>query len=247
MDRVDLGEAEARGIMVTNTPLANTVAVAEHTLGMILSLVRRIPLSDRLVKVGRWAEARFVGSLLSKMTVGIIGFGNIGTKVAKRLNAFEARIISYDPYAPLERFEELGVEHVEMEDLLRKSDVITIHLPLTKYTHHIVGQEEFKLMKRGVLFVNTSRGAIVDEKALSTGLRDGRIAGAALDVFGIEPLSSNDVLLGLNNVILTPHVAGSTGESLRRMAETAARDIARVLNNERPIHEYRRELLSYPI
>jgi D-3-phosphoglycerate dehydrogenase len=247
MDRVDLEEAEARGIVVTNTPLANTVAVAEHTMGLILSLIRRIPLSDQLVREGRWGEARFVGSLLSKMTVGILGFGNIGTKVAKRLNAFETRILSYDPYVPLERFEELGVESVELETLLRESDIITIHLPLTKHTCHIIGDKEIKMMKSGVLIVNTSRGAVLDERVLSVGLREGWISGAALDVFETEPFSLDNPLLGSKNVVLTPHVAGSTGESLRRMAETAAKDIVRVLKGERPLHEYQRELLPYPV
>ncbi len=247
MDRVDLEEAEARRIVVTNTPLANTVAVTEHAMGLILSLIRRIPSSDHLVREGRWGEARFVGSLLSKMTVGILGFGNIGTKVAKRLNAFETRILSYDPYVPLERFEELGVESVELETLLSESDIITIHLPLTKYTWHIIGDKEIKMMKRGVSIVNTSRGAVLDERALSVGLRDRWISGAALDVFETEPLGLDNPLLGQKNVVLTPHVAGSTDESLRRMAETAARDIVRVLNGKKPIHEYRRELLPYPV
>lgn len=247
IDRVDLEEAEARRIVVTNTPLANTVAVAEHTMGLILSLIRRIPLSDHLVREGRWGEARFVGCLLSKMTVGILGFGNIGTKVAKRLSAFETRILSYDPYVPLERFEELGVESVELETLLRESDVLTLHLPLTKYTWHIIGDKEIKMMKRGVLIVNTSRGAVIDESALSDGLHEEWVSGAALDVFETEPFSLDNPLLSANNVIFTPHIAGSTEESLRRMAETAAKDIARVLNGERPIHEYRRELLSYPL
>lgn len=247
MDRVDLEEAEARGIVVTNTPLANTVAVTEHTMGLILSLIRRIPSSDRLVKEGRWGEARFVGNLLSKMTVGILGFGNIGTKVAKRLNAFETRILSYDPYVPLERFEELGVTSVELETLIRESDVLTIHLPLTKYTRHIIGDNEIKMMKRGVSIVNTSRGAVLDERALSVGLHDGWISGAALDVFETEPLGLDNPLLGQKNVVLTPHIAGSTDESLRRMAETAAKDIVRVLNDENPLHEYRRELLPYPV
>ena len=181
------------------------------------------------------------------MTTGIIGLGNIGTKVAKRLRSFETRIIAYDPYVPAERFEELGVESVDLENLLKTSDVVTIHLPLTRFTKHLIKEEQLKKMKKNAHIVNTSRGPVIDEKALYVALRDKWIASAALDVFEEEPLPQNSPLLKLENIILTPHVAGSTDEANRRMAETNAKDIARVLKGEKPVHEYRRELLPYPV
>jgi D-3-phosphoglycerate dehydrogenase len=247
VDRVDLEAAEKRGIVVTNTPLANTVAVAEHTFGLILSLIRRIPSSDRLIREGGWKRARLRGKLLMNMTAGIIGLGNIGTKVAKRLRAFEAKVLAYDPYVPLERFEEAGVRSVDLEYLLKESDIVTLHVPLTKFTKHMIGEAELRMMRKEAFIVNTSRGGIIDEEALSLALSDGRISGAALDVFEEEPLKRESPLIQFNNVILTPHAAGSTDESLKRMAETAARDIARVLQGKKPLHQYRRDLLSYPV
>jgi D-3-phosphoglycerate dehydrogenase len=247
VDRVDIEEALKRGIMVTNTPLANTAAVAEHALALILGLIKKIPTSDRLVKEGKWTQAHSENKQLMNMTTGIIGLGNIGTKVAKRLRSFETRIIAYDPYVPAERFEELGVESVNLENLLKTSDVVTIHLPLTRFTKHLIKEEQLKKMKTNAHIVNTSRGPVIDEKALYIALRDKWIASAALDVFEEEPLPQNSPLLKLENIILTPHVAGSTDEANRRMAETNAKDIARVLKGEKPVHEYRRELLPYPV
>jgi len=247
VDRVDLEVAEKRGIIVTNTPLANTATVAEHTIGLILSLIRKIPASDRLMREGRWRGDQPVRKQLMKMTVGIIGFGNIGTKVAKRLKPFEGRILAYDPYVPLERFEELGVESVELDSLLRESDMVTIHVPLTRFTKHMIGMKELRTMKKEAFVVNTSRGSVIDEKALCLALQEKWISGAALDVFEEEPLASDSPLLNLDNVILTPHIAGSADETLKRMAETAAGDIARVFRGEKPVHEYRRELLPYPV
>jgi len=247
VDRVDLEAAEKRGIVVTNTPLANTAAVAEHTVGLILSSVRKIPASDRLMRQGRWKEAQFVFKELMDMTVGIIGFGNIGAKVAKRLGSFEAKIISYDPYVPLERFEEFGVKRTDFETLLSESDIITVHVPLTRFTRHMISEKELKLMKREAFIVNTSRGAVIDERALCAALCNKQIAGASLDVYEEEPLAQSSPLLEMENVVLTPHVAGTTEESLKRTAETAARDIAKVLAGEKPIYEYRKELLPYPV
>ncbi len=247
MDRVDLETAEQRGILVTNTPLANIVAVAEHTITLILSLIGKVPTLDRLVRERRWEESRFMRRQLMNMTVGILGFGNVGTGVAKRLKAFETKVVSYDPYVPLERFEELGVKPVDLETLLRQSDLITIHVPLTRYTRHMIGERELRMMKKEAFIVNTSRGAVIEESALCQALQDKWVSGSALDVFEEEPLDPDNPLLGLDNTVLTPHVAGSAKESVKRMAETAARDIRRVLNDEKPLHEYRRDLLPYPV
>ena len=247
VDRVDCEEAEKRGIVVTNTPLANTTAVAEHTLALIMCLIKKILPSDRLIREGRWREAQLRPKQLFSMTVGIIGLGNIGTKVAKRLSSFEARVIAYDPYAPLDRFEELGVKPVDLETLLKESEVVTIHLPLTRFTKHIIKEPELRMMLEEASIVNTSRGPVIDERALITALRSRWISGAALDVFEEEPPSQENPLLRMQNVILTPHVAGGTNEAKRRMAETAARDIAQVLSGQRPVHEYRKDLLPYPV
>jgi len=247
VDRVDCEEAEKRGVIVTNTPLANTTAVAEHALGLIMCLIKKIPASDLLIREGRWREPQLKPKQLIGMTVGIIGLGNIGTKVARRLSCFEARVIAYDPYAPPDRFEELGVKPVDMETLLRESEVVTIHLPLTRFTKHIIKEKELKMMRKEASIVNTSRGPVIDERALIDALRNGWISFAALDVLEEEPPNQDNPLLHMPNVILTPHVAGDTDEATRRMAETTARDIARVLSGQRPVHEYRKELLPYPV
>lgn len=247
VDRVDLDETSRRAIVVTNTPLANVVAVAEHTMGLILSMIKKIPASDQLIRKERWRETEFTFKQLMSMTVGIIGFGNVGTRVARRLRSFEAEILSYDPYVALEKFEEFGVEPVDLETLLKNSEIVTVHVPLTRYTKHMIGERELKMMKEEACIVNTSRGSIIDERALIVALQEKRIAGAALDVFEEEPPDRGSPLLRLDNVVMTPHVAGATGESLKRMAETAAKDIARVLSGERAVHEYRKELLPYPV
>ena len=246
VDRVDLDEARKRGIVVTSTPLANVASVAEYAVGVMISLIRDIPACDRTIKEKRWRRAKYESKQILGKTVGIVGLGNIGSRVAKRLSCFEANIIAYDPYVPAERFEELGVKPVSLHVLMSEADIVTIHVPLTKLTHHMIKEKELGMMRPEAYIINTSRGAVIDEKALITALQDNMISGAALDVFEEEPLDPDNQLLSMQNVILTPHIAGMTAESDRRTAETAAKDILRVLNGEKALYEYRSELLPYP-
>jgi len=246
VDNVDIDAATRRGIVVTSAPLSNLVSVAEFTLGLIISLTRRIPTISELTKDGEWVQARSIepGVELSGKILGIIGLGNIGIKVAEKARAFEMRILAFDPYISKERAEEFGAKLVDMETLLRESDVITLHVPLTPETRHMISEREFRLMKKTAILINASRGGVVDETSLYRALKEGWIAGAALDVMEKEPLSPDNPLLTLDNVIITPHVAGSTKESLVRMATTPAEDIVRFLQGKAPRFPVNVEFLS---
>lgn len=237
LDYVDIEAATKKGIVVTRTPLANSTSVAEFAMTLILLLARKIPMTLRLMEVGKWAEARSIESKmeLSEKTLGIIGLGNVGAKVARRAKAFEMRILAFDPYVSKEKTEEVGAQLVDLRTLLKESDVVTIHAALTQEVWHMIGEEELRMMRKGAVLINTSRGAAVNEKALYRALKDKWIAGAALDVLEKEPASLDNPLLTLDNVIITPHIAGTTEESLVRMATTAAEDIVRFLKGQTPI------------
>lgn len=236
VDNVDIDAVTRRGIIVTRAPLSNLASVAEYTLGLIISLIRKIPTISELTKAGEWVQARSIepGVELSGKILGIIGLGNIGIKVAERAKAFEMRTLAFDPYISKERAEEFGAKLVDMETLLRESDVMTLHVPLTPETRRMIGEREFRIMKKTAILINTSRGGVVDGTVLYRALKEGWIAGAALDVMEKEPPSPDNPLLTLDNVIITPHIAGSTKESLVRMATTPAEDIVRVLQGKAP-------------
>jgi len=240
VDNVDLKVATDRGVVVTYTPSINVDSVAEHTFGLILALVRKIPAASVSTKAGKWEGLRFVGTELVGKTIGIIGLGNIGLGVAKRAKAFGMRVIYYD----IELKRNVDVTYVPLDQLLKESDVISIHAALTPEARGMIGAKELALMKKGSFLVNAARGGIVDEKELIKALAEGRIAGAALDVLEMEPPDSNNPLFKMDNVIVTPHIAAYTLEAIRRMDLTVAEDIMKVLRGKKPKHIANPEVLK---
>jgi len=235
-DHVDLRAAEELGKMVFNTPSALTDTVAEMTMALVLAMMRRVVSADKAVRAGQWKRkySDLVGSELSGKTVGIIGLGRIGTAVARRLKPFETEIIYFDAIGRPEVEAELGLKRVELDDLLRRSDVITLHIPFTPQTRHLISKRELNIMKDGALLVNTARGRIIDQPALIDALRTGKVAGAALDVFEEEPLDPSNPLAAMDNVILTPHLGASSREAMRRMAVQVAQGVIDVSKNRTP-------------
>ncbi len=213
LDNVDLESATQKGIIVMNTPAGNTISTCEHTMSMILALSRNIPQANASTKKGEWKRSKFMGIELSGKILGIVGFGRIGKEVAKRALSFGMKVIVYDPFLSREIAEEMGIEVVELQGLLEHSDFITVHTPLTDETKHMISTKEFAIMKKGVRIINCARGGIIDETALGSAIKDGRVSAAALDVFEKEPLSADSELLKLDNVIITPHLGASTEEA----------------------------------
>jgi D-3-phosphoglycerate dehydrogenase len=235
VDHIDVDFAEKRQIQIVRTPAALTDTVAEFTIGLMLALLRKIPMADAAVRKGEWDKkySDLVGTDLMEKTVGIIGLGLIGSAVAKRLKAFGVNLVYYKRSRNFELEKKLGIKYAPLEQLLAASDIISIHVPLTAETRHMISHEEFSQMKRGVYVVNTSRGAVMDEEALCNALLSGRVAGAALDVFKSEPIDRDSPLIGLDNVILTPHLAASSKEALRRMSVAVVEEVIRILLHER--------------
>ena len=213
LDNVDLEAATQKGIIVMNTPGGNTISTAEHTMSMILALSRNIPQANASTKKGEWKRSKFMGVELYNKTLGIIGFGRIGREVARRASSFGMKVLAYDPFLSREVAESLGAQVVELKELLPACDYITVHTPLTEETKHIISDAEFALMKNGVRLINCARGGIIDEAALVKAIKEGKVAGAALDVFENEPLTPENELLKLDNTILTPHLGASTEEA----------------------------------
>jgi phosphoglycerate dehydrogenase-like enzyme len=242
-NNVSISTATAKGIPVIGAPGRNTNAVAELTLALILSQARRIVTADRLLKndfmVDDYSDFAQMykttkGFELNGRTVGIIGLGKIGYEVAKRLLAFGAEIIVHDPYAPKERLKEANAKDVSLEELLRNSDIVSVHCPPTDETKGMLGAEQFKMMKQTAIFINTARASITDEYALREALKSGTIAGAGLDVFSMEPVDCDNEFLELENVIVTPHIGGNTVDTVERQSMMIARDITAILNGGRP-------------
>jgi phosphoglycerate dehydrogenase-like enzyme len=237
-DRLDLKLLRELGIPVANNGGANSWAVADHAVLAMLTLYRRLLQADPAVRAGRW-QAPIDGMNTFEMAnkvVGIMGFGNIGQKVAKRVQAFDARVQYYDKFPlPPGREQELNAKGVTLEELFRTSDIISCHAPLTKETHHVVGARYLSLMKPTAIIVNTSRGEVVDEAALYEALSRKRIAGAGLDVFEQEPVNPDNPLLKLENVVVSPHTAGTTWDTWFRRADFAYKNFQRVWNGEPPL------------
>jgi D-3-phosphoglycerate dehydrogenase len=224
LDNVDRAAATKKGIVVMNTPGGNTITTAEHTIALMVSLARMIPQATISMKSGKWEKKKFMGVELYNKTLGIIGIGNIGSQVAKRMQAFSMSVIAYDPFLSEEKAETMGVEKVSLEDLFRRSDFITIHTPLTPETKYLINKDTIKIMKPGVRMINCARGGIICEKDLYDALMEGKVAGAALDVFEKEP-PGNNLLLALDNVITTPHLGASTKEAQENVAIAVAEQI----------------------
>jgi D-3-phosphoglycerate dehydrogenase len=213
LDNVDLAAATQKGIIVMNTPGGNTISTAEHTMSMILALSRNIAQANASTKKGEWKRSKFMGVELYGKTLGIIGLGRIGKEVAKRALSFGMKILAYDPFLSREAAESVGVEIAELKELLQKSDYITVHTPLTDDTKHLISKEQISMMKKGVRLINCARGGIIDEQALASAVKEGQVAGAAIDVFEKEPLSAESELLKVDNIVITPHLGASTEEA----------------------------------
>ncbi len=228
VDNIDTEAATRRGIIVANAPEGNTLAATEHTMAMMLSLARNIPQATASLKKGEWKRSRFMGVELNDKILGIVGFGRIGIEVSKRARAMQMKCIAYDPFISKERAANLGVELVPLDELFRRADVITVHTPLIKETRHVINEKSIATMKDGVRMINCARGGIIDEKALADGIASGKIAGAALDVFETEP-PTDSPLLGLDRVIVTPHLGASTVEAQKNVAVSVANQCISVL------------------
>jgi D-3-phosphoglycerate dehydrogenase len=218
LDNVDVEACTARGILVINAPTANIMSATEHTMAMLLALCRNIPEAHASVKRGEWTRSKFMGVELSGKTLGIIGLGRIGTRVAARARAFEMRAIAYDPYIPPTVFEKAGAERVTLDDLLARADVITVHTPLSDETRGMLGAEQIAKMKDSVLALNIARGGIWNERALADALASGKVAGAAIDVYVSEPPAKDHPLVNAKNIVLSPHIGANTIEAQDRVA-----------------------------
>lgn len=231
VDNIDVETATQRGIVVVNAPGGNTTSTAEHTIGLIFAVARKIPQAYQSMKEKKWDRKKFTGMELRGKTVGVIGLGRIGYEVAKRCKALDMNVIAYDPYIPAERAQKIGVRLVDFETLLRESDIITIHVPKTKETTGLIDEREIELMKDGVIIINTARGGIIKEEALIKALMKGKIGGVGLDVYEQEPPNFDSPLFRFENVVTTPHIAASTKEAQISVGKIIAEDIVSFAKN----------------
>jgi D-3-phosphoglycerate dehydrogenase len=225
VDNVDIPAATAKGVIVMNTPFGNSITTAEHAIAMMFALAREIPAADASTQAGKWEKNRFMGVEITAKTLGIIGCGNIGSIVAERGIGLRMRVIAFDPFLSPERAADIGVEKVELDELLARADFITLHVPLTDKTKNVLSKENLERTKKGVRIINCARGGLVDEAALREALDSGHVAGAAFDVFAEEPATQN-VLFGHPNVICTPHLGASTNEAQENVALQVAEQMA---------------------
>lgn len=234
VERVDVDAATRLGILVTNAAGANAVSVAELTMALAVALLRGFVRGDAEIRAGRWAAARVTGSELAGHRLGIIGVGHVGSRVAARARAFEMDVIGCDPAYSNEELATRGVRALPFEDVVATADLVTLHVPLDTTTHHLFDASVLARMRHGAYLLNLCRGGVVDEAALVVALREGRLAGAALDVREVEPPTTADEMAALDCVIQTPHIGGSTIDATRRMAQMCARDVAAVLMGQPP-------------
>src|SRR5256885_1310656 len=225
VDNVDIPAATARGVIVMNTPFGNSITTAEHAIAMMFALAREIRRADASTQAGKWEKNRFMGVEITGKTLGIIGCGNIGSIVADRALGLRMKVIAFDPFLSLERAKDIGVEKVDLDDLLKRADFITLHAPLTDKTRNIIDAAELAKMKKGVRIINCARGGLVDEQALVAAMDSKHVAGAAFDVFVEEPATSN-VLFGHPNVICTPHLGAATTEAQENVALQVAEQMS---------------------
>ncbi|MFC7371929.1 phosphoglycerate dehydrogenase [Fictibacillus iocasae] len=228
VDNIDVQAATRKGIIVINAPGANTIAAAEHTMAMMLALSRNVPQAHQLTSSGEWNRTAFQGVELYKKTIGIVGMGKIGTEVAKRCKSFEMNILGFDPYLTDERAKSLGIQKATLDEIAAESDYITLHTPLTNATRNLVDAEYISKTKKGVRFINCARGGIIDEDALVAAIDSGHVAGAALDVYQVEP-PVNTKLFQHPAIIMTPHLAASTVEAQEKVAQEVSAEIIEIL------------------
>ncbi len=225
VDNIDVETATQHGIVVVNAPGGNTTSTAEHAIALMFAVARRIPQAYLSMKEGKWDRKKFMGTELRGKTVGVIGLGRVGYEVAKRCKALDMNVLAFDPYIPAERAHKIGVKLVDLETLLRESDIITLHVPKTKETTKLIGKKELEIMKNGVIIINTARGGIIDEEALIEALKNGKIRGVGLDVYEAEPPNFESPLFKFENVVTTPHIAASTREAQISVGKIIAEDI----------------------
>jgi D-3-phosphoglycerate dehydrogenase / 2-oxoglutarate reductase len=235
-EKVDLEAAAERGVRVLSTPLANPESVAEHAILLILALQRGLRDITAGLRAGHWRDRVGMGTELAGKTVGLVGFGNVGSKLAQKLGGFGVRLLAYDPWLDEAAAARLNVEPADLDTLLRTSDVVSLHAMVTPQSRHMIGEAQLRSMKPTSLLINTARGPLVHEEALVRALEEGWIAGAGLDVFEEEPVPATNPLLKLDCVVATPHVAAHTREAMDRELTWAAEDVRRVLLGEAPIH-----------
>jgi len=234
IDRIDVEAATRAGVMIVNAPTGNTIAAAEHTVALMLALLRHIPDANVSVRAGEWARGRYTGRELRGKTLGIIGLGKIGKAVARRAAGFEMRILTSDPYLTDEQAAEFGTKLVGMAELLHRSDVLTVHTPLTAQTRGLLGRAQLEATKPGAFVLNVARGGIVDESALADALRSGHLGGAAIDVYSVEPMALDNPLRGAPNLVLTPHLGASTTEAQDRVGIEMAEQVLMALDGVTP-------------
>jgi D-3-phosphoglycerate dehydrogenase len=231
VDNIDVNAATQSGVVVINAPDGNTISTAEHTFAMLMAVSRNIPQAHKKLTDGTWDRKSFQGVELNGKVLGVIGFGRIGTEVAKRAKAFNMKVLAYDPFLTEDRAAKVGVTHATIDEIIQTADYITVHTPLTKETRHLISSKEFAKMKDGVRIINCARGGIIDEKALYEAILTGKVAGAALDVFEQEPPVDNP-LIGLPQVVVTPHLGASTVEAQENVAVDVSEEILKVLRGE---------------
>ncbi len=231
VDNIDVEEATRRGIVVVNAPTGNTISAAEHTIALMLSLARHIPQANAMLKSGVWQRSDFMGIEVRDKTLGIIGLGNVGSEVARRAQGLEMRLVAYDLFISVDYAHNLQVELLSLEQLMKESDFITLHLSLTKSTKAFIGVKELALVKPTVHIINTARGGLIDEKALAKAVKEKRVAGAAIDVFPSEPVTKS-VLFENDDIIVTPHLGASTTEAQAMAAKDIVRQIVDVCKGQ---------------
>ena len=217
VDNVDIAASTSSGVIVMNTPFGNSVTTAEHAITLMMALARQIPQADHSTKSSLWEKSKFMGVEITSKTLGVIGCGNIGSIVIDRAKGLKMKVIGFDPYLTESRADTLGIEKVELNEIFKRSDFITIHTPLTDKTKNIINSEAIKKMKPSVRIINCARGGLIDEKALTKALKENKISGAAIDVFEEEP-AKNNPLFDIKNVICTPHLGASTLEAQEKVA-----------------------------
>lgn len=234
VDNIDVEAATRHGVLVVNSPTGNTIAATEHTLAMLLALARNIPQAYASLKAGEWKRSQFVGSEVRGRVLGIVGLGKIGQEVGKRARGFEMELIGYDPYVSAEQARSAGIELMSVPDIMRRADFITVHTPLTPATTNLIGEKELRLAKPGLRIVNCARGGIINEEALAKAVAEGRIAGAAIDVFTKEPAVDNVLVKANGKIVVTPHLGASTEEAQIAVAVDVARQIEEVAQGKQP-------------
>jgi D-3-phosphoglycerate dehydrogenase len=234
VDNIDVDAATRHGVLVVNSPTGNTIAATEHTLAMLLALARNIPQAYASLKQGEWQRSRFVGSEIRGRVLGIVGLGKIGFEVAKRARGFEMELLGYDPYISAEQARAAGVELTSVEDIMRRADFVTVHTPLTPATTNLIGDRELALAKPSLRIINCARGGIINEEALARAVSDGRIGGAAIDVFTKEPATDNVLVQADGKIIVTPHLGASTEEAQIAVAVDVAHQIEEVAQGKQP-------------